>query len=91
MSHVHYLKPERATRSKGRARPDEPLRQFCEIGLWEVCDVTPVHRHHIVMRSAGGTDESANTLDVCGPCHDYAHSHRAEARERGWIRPAGAA
>lgn len=91
MSHVHFLKRERTERAQGRARPDEPLALFCQIGLWGICDVVPVHRHHIVMRSAGGTDEATNTLDVCSPCHDYAHANRAEARERGWIRSRGAA
>lgn len=74
-----------ANRARGRARPSEPLAEVCEIGKWGVCTFEPVHRHHVVMRSAGGSDAETNTLDVCEPCHRYAHSHRDEARFKGWI------
>lgn len=76
----------KANRARGRARPTEPLAEACEIGVWGVCTFTPTHRHHVVMRSQGGSDRAENTLDVCVGCHEYAHTHRAEARAKGWIR-----
>ena len=32
--------------------------------------------HHIVYRSAGGTDDLSNLIDVCGLCHEAEHQHR---------------
>lgn len=86
MGQVVSFPKARANRTPGRARPREPLAEVCQIGKWGVCTFTPVHRHHIVLRSQGGSDLAGNTLDVCGGCHDYAHSHRAEAELKGWIR-----
>ena len=31
--------------------------------------------HHLVYRSAGGTDELSNLIWVCGVCHDDEHRH----------------
>jgi 5-methylcytosine-specific restriction endonuclease McrA len=32
--------------------------------------------HHIVYRSAGGTDTMSNLVWTCGQCHDDEHQHR---------------
>ena len=34
------------------------------------------HRHHIVYRSAGGEDVSANLVTLCARCHNAEHRHR---------------
>ena len=34
------------------------------------------HHHHIVFRSAGGTDESSNLMLACARCHAAIHAHR---------------
>jgi 5-methylcytosine-specific restriction endonuclease McrA len=34
------------------------------------------HRHHIVYRSAGGPDTSANLVTLCAACHNDEHQHR---------------
>lgn len=57
----------------------------CEAGTPN-CTARAAHHHHIKSRRAG--DNTAdNDLHVCGPCHEYIHSHPREAREKGWIRP----
>lgn len=32
-----------------------------------------LHAHHIVFRSAGGTDEDFNLVTLCSSCHDGVH------------------
>ena len=32
--------------------------------------------HHIVYRSAGGTDDASNLVLLCWACHDDEHTHR---------------
>lgn len=78
----------KATPSK-RARPDEPLTPWCEIGIPGICTGLTQHRHHILRRSAGGGDEAANTLDCDWACHAYVHAHPAISYERGWLRRRG--
>jgi 5-methylcytosine-specific restriction endonuclease McrA len=34
------------------------------------------HTHHIVYRSAGGTDDLSNLVLLCAQCHDDEHQHR---------------
>lgn len=36
------------------------------------------HHHHIVFRSAGGTDESSNLCLLCARCHSAVHAHRLD-------------
>jgi len=75
----------------GRARPDEPLADVCEAAIPGVCKGRPTDRHHIIPRGPGSSDEAWNTLDVCGTgCHRHIHRHGAWARERGFLRRAGA-
>ncbi len=80
-----FLKPPKVKRSKGRARPNEPLATWCEVGRIDCCTGRAEHRHHRLMRSQGGTDDKDNTLDVCGACHDLIHSRRSLALAHGWI------
>lgn len=76
-------KKKRRIKSKpsGRARPDEPLADRCEI-----CgDHRPSERHHKLRRSAGGGDEQANTMDLCGWCHREVHANPAHSYEHGYL------
>jgi 5-methylcytosine-specific restriction endonuclease McrA len=34
------------------------------------------HRHHIVYRSAGGSDEPSNRVTLCAGCHDAEHMNK---------------
>lgn len=36
------------------------------------------HTHHIVYRSAGGTDDLSNLVLLCGPCHSDEHRHKLD-------------
>ena len=80
-------KPKKAAKKKrrGMARPDEPLATHCQCGRIDVCTGRAEHRHHRLMRSQGGGDEAANTLDVCRACHEFIHSRRSLAYAHGWI------
>ena len=71
-------KPER---SKGRARPDEPLSYMCERCRRAVATV----RHHKRRRSQGGTDDVTNTADICDPCHVHIHAEPLESYIDGWM------
>lgn len=83
--------PERShfirSRNRGRARPKEPLAVFCER-----CQQAPAtDRHHILRRSAGGTDERENTRDLCRDCHMHIHRHPTQSYAEGWLVRRGAA
>ena len=80
----------RSTPSK-RARPDEPLASACEFGLPGVCTGYPQYRHHILPRTAGGSDEATNTADICFACHSWVHLHPAISYENGWLKRRGIA
>ena len=77
---------KRPNRRGGRARPEEHLRTWCEAATPDVCVGRAVHRHHVLRRSQGGSDEASNTLDLCGACHLHIHAHPEWARERGYLR-----
>lgn len=83
------LKPEKTTRAKGRARPDEPLATWCELAIPGVCLGRATNRHHKLLRKHGGGDERENTLDLCGSgttgCHGHVHANPAESYARGWL------
>lgn len=74
----------KALRSKRQRRDhaDRPLSYWCEAGT-PACTRIAAHRHHVLLRSQGGT--GGRTLDVCLDCHDWIHRHPAEAYERGWL------
>lgn len=67
-----------------RARPDEPLADWCEVRT-EVCTGRAEHRHHKLRRSRGGSDDASNTADCCGRCHLFIHEHPAWAYAAGWL------
>lgn len=57
----------------------------CEIGS-PVCTGSGHHVHHVLRRSQGGRDRLEDVRLSCQPCHDYLHTHVAEAFDKGWLR-----
>lgn len=41
-----------------------------------------IHRHHIIPRSKGGSDDPSNLIDVCSNCHEDIHEGPAGANLR---------
>lgn len=80
---IKRLTPLRARPSR-RARPDEPLATWCAAQIEGVCTGRATDRHHLVLRSQGGTDDT--TADICRSCHGHIHAHPAWAYEAGWLR-----
>lgn len=86
-----FHKAEKTPRSKGRARPDEPLATWCEVARADVCTGRAEVRHHKLRRSQGGSDERTNTVDCCSRCHEWIHANPSKAYAWGWLehrRPA---
>ena len=79
------FKAPKVKRSKGRARPNEPLADVCEFGIVGVCTGRPSERHHKLRRSQGGSDDASNTADICSACHNACHANPAEAYRNGWM------
>ena len=69
----------------GRARPDEPLADWCEARIEGVCTGRAAHRHHIRRRSQGGTDDASNTTDICSDCHQHVHANPAWSYANGLL------
>jgi 5-methylcytosine-specific restriction endonuclease McrA len=53
----------------------------CETGLY----VTTWHAHHVKLRSRGGTDDPANLVALCPPCHRWVHANPTLAENEGWM------
>jgi 5-methylcytosine-specific restriction endonuclease McrA len=45
---------------------------------WALTMLDKGHRHHIVFRSAGGEDSSANVCILCSGCHALVHAHKLQ-------------
>lgn len=80
------FKQPKAPKAKGRARPEEPLALQCQI---PGCHDLATERHHILRRSAGGTDDRANTIDACSPHHLKIHSQPSWAYSMGYLKRRG--
>jgi 5-methylcytosine-specific restriction endonuclease McrA len=63
---------------------------LCEARTSLACSSRAQHIHHLRFRSQGGSDAASNLIAVCLVCHDWIHTHPAEAAERGLIVRAGA-
>jgi len=42
--------------------------------LCKACGKIAVDLHHIIFKSACGTDEPSNIIPLCRRCHDFAHA-----------------
>lgn len=76
------FKEPRAKPRKGRARPGDPLAQWCE---YPDCGRRATERHHKLRRSQGGTDDKGNTMDCCSIHHSEIHANPARSYENGWL------
>jgi len=45
----------------------------------------PMHRHHRLRRSQGGTHELSNLLYVCDAHHRWIHDHPRASEGQGWL------
>lgn len=73
-----------------RARPDEPLEDWCEAQIGGVCTGRAETRHHlkgrVVPRGVALTDPEHpdnQTKDLCDACHRFAHAHPAWSYDNG--------
>lgn len=57
---------------------------WCEARL-PGCTGRATHVHHVLPRSAGGTHDLVNLLDLCGSDHRWVHLHPVEARKLGLL------
>lgn len=73
--------------AKGRARPDEPLAEWCEAQIPGVCKGRAECRHHKLRRGRGGSDDASNTADLCdvNGCHWFIHHNIEWAYANGWL------
>lgn len=84
---VTPLRRRRPSRQWWQARKfvESRANGWCEAGL-AGCHGVGRHAHHILMRSAGGSDDPGNLLWVCGWCHHWIHVNPSKAVERGLLR-----
>ncbi len=59
----------------------------CEARFSELCTGVGVHAHHRKRRSQGGTNDPANLIWTCAPCHTKVHQSPAEALVAGLLTP----
>lgn len=71
---------------KQRVVAMERATGVCEARLEGVCDGPGCHAHHVLPRSAGGTNHADNLAWLCSACHAHIHAHPAWAYETGWLR-----
>src|SRR6187397_2020243 len=64
---------------------DEGRCRMCGVtATWSPFDPrTTGEAHRIVFRSAGGADETANLVWLCGSCHALIHQHRKSIAGNG--------
>ena len=67
-------------RCEARVLMDDRFRPVCGSGKGDA------HRHHIVERSHGGTNDLNNLLFVCDACHTWIHSHPEKANALGFLK-----
>jgi 5-methylcytosine-specific restriction endonuclease McrA len=67
----HRLRAAVYDRDHGQCRVCGHLVRFQSRSPFDIA-----HTHHIVYRSAGGTDALANLVLLCGICHEDEHRHR---------------
>ena len=86
------LKPVSAKRKSTMAdykRAKEEIMQrgdgACEARVVNVCTGGAEHAHHKKRRSRGGTDDGENLIAVCFHCHEWIHTHPADATALGLL------
>ena len=74
--------PKKKRKASKRARPGEPMRWQCE---FDDCSNPATERHHVKRRSQGGTDDVANTRDLCGIHHNLVHANPEWSYLNGYL------
>jgi hypothetical protein len=76
----------------GRARASEPLLDFCQARVENVCTGRAQVRHHLKGRLVprGVTLDDPEhpdnqTKDLCDPCHRFVHAHPTWSYLNGWM------
>ena len=69
-------------RCRGRCERCRCLLRFAIYDPWN--PHPPMHAHHLLPRSRGGTDEPSNGAALCPWCHLAVHEHRDDWQD--WIR-----
>lgn len=61
---------------------DQGLCRFCDraVHLRHADPEKVAQCHHVVYRSAGGKDVTANLATLCAGCHDAEHKHRIDIK-----------
>lgn len=76
-------------------RPDQRITVLLrEKGMCLRCGAwmanIPSDCHHRKLRSRGGTDDTANLVHICAPCHREVHTgDTLQATDDGWLVPSG--
>lgn len=79
-----FIRPSKRTAAKNRRKAANYKRVCAEVDARDrktcrVCriwDGGVLHHHHIVFRSQGGKDTTANIATVCAGCHNDIHARR---------------
>lgn len=58
---------------------------FKSSALSSRCGARAVHKHHVRMKSLGGTDAPANLADLCSEHHRWVHDNPDAARALGLL------
>lgn len=85
-THVEYETEFKRWRARIRRRSGGR----CEGRVLDVCIGKAQHVHHRKLRGQGGQNDEATLIDLCEPCHRWAHANPVAARERRLIVPSWA-
>lgn len=86
-------KKRQATNAKRREFVREQIskRPHCEVRRFGLCTTYATALHEPLTRArAPGEDtilDVENSVAVCWHCHNWIHTHVAEATQAGWLKP----
>jgi 5-methylcytosine-specific restriction endonuclease McrA len=90
--HLGWMPKPAELKEPGKRSKNYKLAKYSGIKYCQLCltdesaipDGWPLEAHHVVPRSAGGTDEPSNLWILCCNCHQRVHTERDCARR---LRP----
>lgn len=86
-------KKRQATNAKRREFVREQIakRPHCEVRMFGLCTTYATALHEPLTRArAPGEDtilDAENSVAVCWHCHNWIHTHVAEATQARWLKP----
>jgi hypothetical protein len=83
------LKEGSAAHLAERQKVTERSGGLCEGRVVLQCETTAqraTEKHHVVMRSRGGSDYAENLLDLCSACHQWVTTHPKDAAIKGLVK-----